>query len=218
MKTKNLIELLKKGNISIPKYLLSEYKKIGLSSEEFIFLIGLIGIGEEFEYNPEELKKLYNINLDEVLGFINALTEKGLIETKVVKNKQNKYNEYISLANFYEKLANIVSENITQGSESNNVFAIFEKEFGRTLSPMEYEIISKWFEENMTEEIVVEALKEATFNGVSNLRYIDKILREWSKKGIKTKEDIKEDYKKFKNKTKESGKEVFEYDWLEDEE
>ena len=35
------------------------------------------------------------------------------------------------------------------------------------------------------------ALKEAVYNGVPNLRYIDKILYEWNRKGFKTPEDIK---------------------------
>ena len=55
-------------------------------------------------------------------------------------------------------------------------------------------------------------LKEAVFNGVNNLRYIDKIIREWSKKGIKTEEDVINDRKKFQ--TKKSNKELFDYDWL----
>ena len=49
------------------------------------------------------------------------------------------------------------------------------------LSPMEYEIIKAWLDNDMSEELIKEALKEATFNGVSNLRYIDKILYEWGK-------------------------------------
>ena len=52
---------------------------------------------------------------------------------------------------------------------------------------------------------------------MSNLRYIDKILFEWNKKGIKTKEDVENDRKKF-NRKKSEKVEVFEYDWLNDNE
>ena len=56
------------------------------------------------------------------------------------------------------------------------------------------------------------ALKEAVYNGVTNLRYIDKILYEWKKKGIKSKEDIEKERANFKKKSSKG--EVFDYDWL----
>ena len=37
-----------------------------------------------------------------------------------------------------------------------------------------------------------DSVKEAVFNGVSNLRYIDKILYEWGKAGIKNVNDVEE--------------------------
>ena len=55
---------------------------------------------------------------------------------------------------------------------------------------MEYELISAWISSGINEELILGALKEATYNGVSNLRYIDKIIFEWGKKGFKTMEDV----------------------------
>ena len=97
------------------------------------------------------------------------------------------------------------------------VFDIFEKELGRTLSPMEYEIINGWLDVPFKEELIISALKEATYNGVSNLRYIDKILYEWKKKGINSKEDIEKNRNDFQNRKVES-KPLFDYDWLNDNE
>ena len=61
---------------------------------------------------------------------------------------------------------------------------------------MEYEFINAWINSGMNEDIIKEALKEATYNGVSNLRYIDKIIYEWKKKGYKTVEQVRNN--KFK--------------------
>ena len=80
---------------------------------------------------------------------------------------------------------------------------------------MEYEIISGWLDNGYTEELIALALKEATYNGVSNLRYIDKIIYEWGKKGIKTKEDVEKKKKQFKNNSEK--KEIFDYNWLDEE-
>ncbi len=94
---------------------------------------------------------------------------------------------------------------------------MFETEFGRCLSPMEMEIIKEWINQKFSDELIYEALKEATYNGVSNLRYIDRVLFEWKKKGLKTKEDVMRDKEKFRKERKKKEKvEVFDYNWLDD--
>ena len=50
--------------------------------------------------------------------------------------------------------------------------------------------------------------------GVFRLNYIDKILFEWRKKGIKNKEDVEKNNRAFNVRKKETKEEVFEYDWL----
>ena len=65
------------------------------------------------------------------------------------------------------------------------------------------------------EELIKEALKEATYNGVSNLRYIDKIIYEWTKKGFKTVEDVINNRMKRDNKEKKE-EFFFEYNWLDE--
>ena len=87
--------------------------------------------------------------------------------------------------------------------------------------PIEYEIIKAWLDSNISEELITEALKEATFNGVSNLRYIDKILYEWGKKGIKTKEDVEKNKQKrnsSRSKTDDLDLDIMDWNWFEDEE
>ncbi len=69
------------------------------------------------------------------------------------------------------------------------------------MSPIEYETINSWLNQGIEEEMILNALREAVINGVSNLRYIDKILYEWKKK---------------KDIPKEEYKELFDYDWLGD--
>ena len=84
------------------------------------------------------------------------------------------------------------------------------------MSPSEYELICSWISNGTLEETIRLALKEAVYNGVFKLKYIDSILTEWERKGIKTKEDVLEDRKKFQNKNKNKKVEIFDYDWLND--
>ena len=75
--------------------------------------------------------------------------------------------------------------------------------------------ISKWF----SEDLILAALNEAIKNNAPSLRYIDKILFEWGKKGYKSVDDIKK-YNRVDEITYKKEKEfetrVFDYNWLDD--
>ena len=217
-KTDKLIELMKLGNISIPKYIFQNYKKIGMDDSEFIVMMYLINLGEKIPFNPKILAEELSINQSKILEIINSLSEKQLLSIDIEKNQIGITEEYISLNPFYNKLSMIMVDMINKKEENkvdNNLFQIFENEFGRTLSPMEYEIINGWVNEKFSNAIIIEALKEATFNGVSSLRYIDKILYEWKKKGIKNVNDVRNLQNKHKEKKEEV--EIFDYNWLDGE-
>ena len=87
---------------------------------------------------------------------------------------------------------------------------LIEKEFNRKLSSFEHEMIDSWESNNYDKDLIKEALREATLNGANNLRYIDKILLDWSKEGIKKAQDIKE------KSLKEEDVEIYNCDWLND--
>lgn len=205
-----IIGLLKEKNIVIPKFFLNKYKELELDEKEFIILIYLMNYNGCF--NPKQIGTEIGYSFKEVLELINNLTEKGFIEIEV-RNIDGVKEEFICLDKLYNKLAFLVI-NKENKDESTNLFSIFEKEFGRTLSPIEYELINAWKENNFSEELILQALKEAVLNGVSNLRYIDKILYEWNRKGIKCANDIEKQRKH--NEVKKT--EVFDYDWLNDNE
>lgn len=78
-----------------------------------------------------------------------------------------------------------------QNSAAETIAHVFEKEFGRPLSPMEYQQILAWAERH-DQEIIKEALRRAVLNGKYNLRYIDKILLTWEKANRRTLRDVLE--------------------------
>lgn len=202
--TGKIIELIKHGNISIPTLLLTNYKKLKITDKELILIIYLINNNE---FDPERISNDLEIKIPEILKLIDNLSKKDILKLKTTTNKI--YEEKLILDELYNKLALLIIND--KEEKATTIYDKFEKEFARTLSPMEYEIIGAWLDSNFTEEIIEAALKEAIYNGVTNLRYIDKILTEWQKKGIKNKDDIK---KKRETHNKEPKKEVFEYDWL----
>jgi len=205
--TGKIIDILKNGSIVVPKLLFSNYKKLKITEKELIVLICLI---DDNEFDPVRVGNLLNIKPVEVITSINSLIKKDIVSLSSVTNN-NVREEYVCLDNLYNKLVLSLMEK-KEGKTSSNIFDKFEKEFARTLSPMEYEIIGAWLENDFSEELIDLALKEAVYNGVTNLRYIDKILYEWNKKGIKNKKDIEKERANFKKKNSEG--EVFDYDWL----
>lgn len=204
-----ILELLKGGSICVPKIFFTHYKNLEINDKEFIVLMYLMNYNGGF--NPKYIGSELGISFKEILELINDLCEKGFIEIEV-RDIRGMKEEYISLNKLYEKLAFLVLNQEKEDSKPNNLFSIFEKEFGRTLSPIEYELINAWKENHFSEDLILAALKEAVLNGVSNLRYIDKILYEWNRKGIK---NVSELQKQKENKPKKE-LDVFHYDWLND--
>ena len=169
--------------------------------------------GDKVIYNPDIFVKGLGFDKYKAMELINNLVEKKIISITVEKNEKNRTEEYINIDLLYNKLLNNIIEIEEDNNDNTNIFATFQEEFGRPITPMEYEIIKGWINDKISEELIIEALKEAVYNNVNNLRYIDKILYEWRKKGIKNREDI------VKNKIKYNKEEVkvFDYNWLDDE-
>ena len=208
-----IINLLKENTMQIPKLLLLNYKKFGCNEKDLIVLIYLYN-EKDISFNPKKISDGLNITLPEVLESIDHLSSSGILSIQLKKNNGVR-EEQIVLDGLYEKMAYLILNEEEQENKSKTIYDLFEQEFGRTLSPMEYEIIGGWRDAGFEQDVIVMALKEATYNGVSNLRYIDKILYEWKKKGIHTKEDIEKDRASYQNKKIEK-KELFDYDWLND--
>lgn len=211
-----IIKLLKEKPLIIPKILFQNYKNFNISEEELIVLIYLINIDTKITYNPDNLSKELNLDKFKCMQLLNNLCEKNIISLKVEKNNVGELEEYIYLDLLYQKLFNTLIDIKEETKEvSKDIFSIFESELGRTLSAMECEIIKGWLNDNISPEILTEALKEAVYNDAKSLKYIDRILYSWKQKGIKTKEDVIKDKINYRN-SKKNKEPVFDYNWLED--
>ena len=205
---KNVIEklMLVNNHMIIPNYLVKYYKKFDLDINEFIMLIYFLNSNEKLIFDNKKISNDLFMEQNEVLEIINSLIEKQYISIEM--NKSNGIiEEYISLDLFFKKINACLIENDTNDN-SSDIYSKFEKEFGRTLSPVEYDTISKWIENNIPLNLIEAALKEAILNGVNSIRYIDKILFEWNKKGYKDSTDIIR-----KNNKEEYIEEIYDYDW-----
>jgi len=81
-----------------------------------------------------------------------------------------------------------------------SLFALFEQEFGRLLTPTEYEIMNAWLDEDRyPEELIRFALKESVFAGKRHFNYIDRILLEWSRNRVTSVDEARSHTQKFRS-------------------
>ena len=204
----------------VPLLFFKEYKKLNISLEEFIFLMYLKDKGNTFTFDPKKMSEELGLSIKDILVLISSLTDKKLLLIDTFKNDKGIGEEKVDISLFYEKIASIISDEVIKDNEEeldNSIFSTIEKEFGRTLNSSEIEFIKAWAS-SFDSGVIIEAVKEAVLNGVSSIRYIDKILYEWSKLGIKTSEDVRHFLNNKNKEIKEKEPvEVFDYDWFDDE-
>ena len=168
---------------------IKEALKFNLSLNEFLLLL-YFDNSFDLVFDIKVIAKTLNMKEEDVLSSYGSLMAKKLIKVNVDKDGFGKVREKVSLDNFYNEIKSDYKIKETE-SIKTDIYSVFEKEFGRTLSNMDYEIINAWIDNGFSEELIIAALKEAVYNGASSLRYIDKVLYEWNRKGIKKPEDIK---------------------------
>ena len=213
MKTKNILDIMKTNNIVIPSYLLKTYKKLNISEKELIFLSYLITFNDKVLFDINKFSISTVLSIPEIMELIDSLTSKSIITMVTDKKETGMIREYLDISSLYDKIiVMILNESETESKEISTIYDVIEKEFGRCLSPIEYETIKGWLDSNISEDLIKEALKEAILNGVNNLKYIDRILYEWNKKGYKKPSDVIK-----KKQVKEEKIDLFDYDWLDEE-
>lgn len=209
----NVIDMLKKKNLVVPGVLFFNTGKLGINYDELYFLTYVLNL-ESKEFDMVKMGKELNIKPKDVLKIVNDLCEKNLIKLDVIK-KDMDVKEVINLDGLYHKMAFISMEKKEKTSVVKNVlFDKFESEFKRPLTPREYQIINVWKEIGYLDETIILALKEASYNGVFSIAYIDKILNNWEKKGIRTKEDVEKNREEHAKKKEEVISMDDSYDWL----
>ena len=193
---------------------IKEACKLNLTLAEFLLLIYFEN-ADDLTFDLDNICDRLKIERGDILVAFNNLLANGIITLTSEKEDSGKRIDKVSLEGFYEKV--IESKKKEKNKKlKENIFSTFEAEFRRPLTGTEFEIIKAWLEKMYNEDLILAALKEAVYNGATNIRYIDTILYEWNKKGLKTKEDV-DNYlnNRYENKKLEETS-VFDYNWLDD--
>lgn len=173
--------------------LIENYKTLSLTEDEvmIILLVDYCLINGETFVTPDMLALKMNLEFSQIDKDLTKLIKKGLINIDEVDGKL-----VTSLAGIQDLLVKIVIADYnkkealpSENKEAqDNLYQIFENEFGRPLSFVEVDTIRSWFDEGYTKDKIILALKEAVVARAKNIRYIDKILLEWRQQDERSKE------------------------------
>lgn len=212
-----LNKVIGEGNIVIPIYILKYFKKLNLSMEEFMFLMYLYNKQDNVAFNPDKIANDLDLDIMEVMGYISVLTDKGYMSLDVLKTENNILEEVINLSNFYERISTFLINSCDKEKSDDNILVYVEHELGRPLSSIEIKTINSWSQNNIDSKLIKEAISLALNDGVYSLKYIDKILLDWSSRGITSVVDLKnQSNQEIKNDDVDI--ELDDWNWLDDEE
>lgn len=138
------------------------------------------------------IKKLVELNYIEILSFDGR---SRVIQSRVskMKNQPSQNDEAANPKCTPINIDNNINNNIYN---HNDIYSYIENNFGRTLSPIEYEEIKSWRDNELTRY----AIKQAVLNNKYSIKYISKILFNYSKNNIQTVQQAQEQNLQFQEK------------------
>ncbi|MGE4272839.1 MAG: DnaD domain-containing protein [Desulfitobacterium sp.] len=215
------------GTVSIPKYFLNHYSELEISHIEALLIIQIMG---EIETNPNPSAQLLaqrmNLEVIQVEEMIAHLMSRNYLSLKKHWNHEDHQSSLgYSFVGLIEELAerwaidefkhfeaeqnqrkepNDPLQNSTCSTSTGQIITTFEQELGRPVTPIECEVIDTWITSNFSEELILAAFKRGVMAGIRNFRYIDSILREWEKKGLRTLQEVEADDVYFQSRQEKS--------------
>ena len=183
-----MIKILSSKKMVLSSYLIKVAIDNSLNLNEFLVLVYFDNSFNN-TLDIELIKSTLGLAEADVMEAFNSLMVKGLVNIESSKDLENRMQEVVTLSGVYDFVCDDVEE-ITQEEVKTDIFKTFEGELGRTISSMELELINGWLSNGTPEELVLGALREAVYNGVTSFKYIDRIIYEWDKKGFKTMDDV----------------------------
>jgi len=190
------------NSTSVPNLLLSHYQQLGLNEEDLVLILRLLKQkGSQEALTLLAVAEEFSCDLGQASLILAPFLAKGLIN-----QYQSQEGGIFYLDGLFNALWDIWSyakassgkkaaEKAEKTSPYNllgrKIYAIFEKEMARPLSPIQNEQLQKWLEQDkLPPELILEALRRAVLQNKNSFAYIDKILLSWQSQGLKTLEAV----------------------------
>lgn len=173
-----------------------------------VYMYGLLYSQNEIEMPPEKMAKQLSMDLKEIEEAWNYWESLGAVKKISLKDGGYDISFRQIRAMMYGSTGTVSGSNVSdEGSrcpqdkddadiyneELRNLLQNIEQLKGTSLSPSEIkEIFSLAEEDNATTEVILLAAEYCCEKGKTGINYIAKVVREWTKEGLKTKAEVKE--------------------------
>ena len=169
--------------------LLENYKKLQIRENELAVILmidHLIGQGNPF-INTDLLSLKMTLDRHSIDIAFAALLDRGLVAyvtrgnktiTTLDPLKEKLFREFQMASTFEQesKASKKVNDMLT------NIYGEYEKLLERPLSQVEFSKIREWISYGYSDQLIIDALKEALSRGKKSLKSVDKILLSWAER------------------------------------
>ena len=177
--------------------LLENYKKLKINEKELVTLFMIdhfISLGNPF-VTADLLSLKMSLDVKEIDKTLVSLLTRGFIEYIAQGKKTITTHNPLKAKLYREFQISLTKEDEVKASkevetELNNIFQEFSKMLGRSLAPVEISKIREWVSYGYSDELIINALKEALSKGKKSLRSVDKILLIWSSRHDRENEGV----------------------------
>lgn len=227
-----IYDWMKDGSTSIPNILFNRFGQLGLTSDEMVLVLYILSQMNQHKSvnNFQKISNQLGWSINKTMEMINQLIEKDFLSIELEKDENGKQSDHYTLRpfftwldeHFYQKNDAQKSQEPTPeelGANAGNLVTIFEREFGRVLTPLELQTISQWLnEDKYSSDLIQLALRQAMMHQALSMSYIDKILLNWQKQNIKTPYEARRNIDEFnqrRDNKSASHQQTNDYDHLE---
>ncbi len=158
--------------------LINYYKNLYLQESEVMVILMIdLCLQRNISFvSPDMLSLKMNYSTQEIDKIYASLSSRGYVSNKTENNKLITSLDGIKEVLMSQFFMENSKKSQLNNEEIDNIYSLFENEFGRALTPFEIDTIRDWIDTGYSLDLVKSALGEAIRNKVRSIRYVDKVL------------------------------------------
>ena len=180
--------------VAIPFALLRHFSALELTHKEFLVLLQIVSAvqvqGSEI-LSAQDIGQLVGIPSREAGEILDNLVQKDFLAIEEKSDSSGSRICHFDLVPLWNRFSQGFNEKRDRDTDRDLV-TLFEQEFGRPLSGLECEQIRQWLVDGYPDWLLVESLREAVLANKCSFRYMDRILFDWQRNGVRSRQDLEQ--------------------------
>lgn len=196
--------------VALPYELLTKYASLGVPADEMMMLIQILASGQingTTELSPKDVGDLCGMSSKEVMQSVERLIHDGYLAIGERFDDSGAHVTYFDLQPLWDRVRG-KPQKMDAREWRRDPMSMFEEEFGRPLSAMECDQLRTWLgTDGYPEWMIAEALRESVLANKYSFRYIDRVLFDWQRNQIKSRQDLDTYRQQYRDRVRDSDRE-----------